>query len=131
MNGQFKNAAFITFLLFFTLQLFTTQTKAQGTGNQSGSPEQAAQAGTYQLVFNSKNDQHAVQLTNQELIKIEQLRKDDEVVFAFPSYSDHKTVRILSRNQINQGGFQPAATNFYKDEQPYDEIKDIRYIVFD
>lgn len=130
MGGHIKYTAFLTFLLFISLQLFTTQTKAQGTGT-SGSPEQAAPAGTYQFVFNSKNDQHAVQLTNQELIKIEQLRKDDEVVFAFPSYSDHKTVRILSRNQINQSGFQSVAPNFYKDEQPYDEIKDIRYIVFD
>lgn len=130
MSGQINYTSFLTLLLFISLQLFTTQSNAQGTGT-SGSPEQAAQPGTYQFVFNSKNDQHAVQLTNLELIKIEQLRKDDEVVFAFPSYSDHKTVRILSRNQINQNGFQSVAPNFYKDEQPYDEIKDIRYIVFD
>jgi hypothetical protein len=128
MGGHIKYTAFLTFLLFITLQLSNTEIKAQGA---SGSPEQAAPEGTYQFVFNSKNDQHAVQLSNQELIKIEQLRKDDEVVFAFPSYSDHKTIRILSRNQINQGGFQPAAPNYYKDEQPYDEIKNIRYIVFD
>jgi len=131
MSGQIKYSAFLTFLLFISLQLVTSETKAQGSGTQSASPEQAAQPGTYQFVFNSKNDQHALQLTNQELIKIEQLRKDDEVVFAFPSYSDHKTVRILPRNVINQGSFQPASSNYYKDEQPYDEIKDIRYIVFD
>lgn len=132
MSEHIKSLNIVTLSTLIFLFTFYENSNAQGTPSGGTTANEAsAAAGSYQLVFNSKSDEHPVQVTASELIKIESLRKDDEVVFAFPSYSDDKGFRILPRNMVNQLGFTPLTGNYYKDEQPYEEIKSIRYVVFD
>lgn len=89
---------------------------------------QPAKQGTYQLIFNNRNQDKEIVLDAHELLVIEKLRKDNEVVYAAATYSDDIRVKILPRNAINSPGFKPVPLKYYKDEESYEEYHNIRYI---
>ena len=106
-----------------------TPLKAQATNQkETGTAVAPAREGTYQLIFNSRNEDKDIKLTANELMAIERLRKDNEVVYAAATYSDDIRVKILPRKVINSGNFTPVPLKYYKEEQSYDEYSQIRYV---
>lgn len=97
------------------------------TTNGSAISTSAAE-GTYQLIFNSKDDDKEINLNARELQAIEKLRKDNEVVYAMTPYSDDIRIKILPRNAIGGKGFTAASKKYYKAEHPYEEWANIRYV---
>ncbi len=106
----------------------TAQTAhSKETTNGSAITASAAE-GTYQLIFNSRDDDKDITLNAHELQAIEKLRQDNEVVYAMTPYSDDIRIKILPRNAISGKGFTAASKKYYKVEHPYEEWANIRYV---
>lgn len=103
----------------------TAHSKETTNGSAIGT---SAAEGTYQLIFNSKDDDKEIILNARELQAIEKLRKDNEVVYAMTPYSDDIRILILPRNTISRKGFAAASKKYYKSEHPYEEWANIRYV---
>jgi len=130
--GKNSKLFFAIFIGLFLIAGFQNPVNAQsGNQKETGAPVTAntpAKAGTYQLIFNSRREDKEIKLTQQELIVIEKLRKENEVVYAAATYSDDIRVKILPRTVINSSGFTPAPLKYFKEEQSYNEYSQIRYI---
>lgn len=119
--------------LMLCLFLLTGITAAAQTAhsketNQNSAISAPAAEGTYQLIFNSPNDDKDIALNARELQAIEKLRQDNEVVYAMTPYSDDIRIKILPRNTINSKGFSAVSRKYYKTEHPYEEWANIRYV---
>jgi hypothetical protein len=104
---------------------------AQTTGTPASKPVsqyEPAKAGTYQLIFSTREAKPTIVPDDFELRAIEKLRKDDEIVYAHSTYSDAVKVRIMPRNYINNPAFKPLPLYYFKDEHPYEEYAHIRYV---
>lgn len=87
-----------------------------------------AAEGTYQLIFNRKSEDKEIKLSQGELISIENLRKENEIVYARATYSDDIRVRILPRSTISSKGFSPVPLKYFKEEHSYEEYSHIKYV---
>lgn len=114
-------------LLLFLLAGIVVSAQNANT-KENAKPMVQASEGTYQLIFNSKDDDKDITLNVHELQAIEKLRKDNEVVYAMTPYSDDIRIRILPRNAVNRKGFIPAPKKYFKAEHPYEEYANIRYV---
>ncbi len=103
----------------------TTHSKEKTNGSAISAP---AAEGTYQLIFNSKDEDKDITLNAHELQAIEKLRQDNEVVYAMTPYSDDIRIKILPRNAVSGKGFTAASKKYYKTEHPYEEWANIRYV---
>lgn len=101
-----------------------------GTGlyTVSAAGDTPAADGTYQFVFSKPGRVDAVSLTNAQLIAIENLRKENEVVYASSVSNDYIKVKILPRNVINGSGFAPAERNTFKSNMTEQELATMRYV---
>jgi len=122
-KGRVLLAFIICAMLTGTIIPVQAQTPAKSTAEY-----QPAKQGTYQLIFNNRNQDKEIILDAHELLVIEKLRKDNEVVYAAATYSDDIRVKILPRNVINRADFKPVPLKYYKDEESYEEYHNIRYI---
>ena len=127
MQKSVFNTLAVNALLFLFLSTGITA-QAQTTTKQNGPATAPAREGTYQLIFNSREVDKDIQLSPHELQAIEALRKDNEVVYAFTTYSDDIRVKILPRNAISAKDFKAAEKKYYKVEHPYEEYANIRYV---
>ena len=84
--------------------------------------------GTYQFVFSKPGREDSVSLTNTQLIAIENIRKENEVVYAASVSNDYIKVKILPRNVINKSGFTLAERNIYKSNMTEQELATMRYV---
>ena len=84
--------------------------------------------GTYQFVFSKPGREDPVSLTNIQLIAIENIRKENEVVYAASVSNDYIKVKILPRNVISKNGFTPAERNIYKSNMTEQELATMRYV---
>jgi hypothetical protein len=123
----------IALLFFFLVGIATSGTAqtANTSTTKTNATEVQAKAGTYQLIFNNRREDKDIQLNAYQLATVEKLRKDNETVYARASYSDDIRVKILPRNVINQGSFKPQPLKYFKDEHPYEEYSQIRYVEFE
>jgi len=125
----------LAFFIAFALLTLTIPANAQGSNliekPKAGSVYQPAKVGTYQLIFNTRRGDADVKLSEQELMLIEKLRKDNEIVYARASYSDLICLKILPRKVITQADFKPVPLKYFKEENNYEEYSQIRYIEFE
>jgi hypothetical protein len=84
--------------------------------------------GTYQFVFSKPGREDPVSLTNIQLIAVENIRKENEVVYAASVSNDYIKVKILPRNVINKSGFTLAERNIYKSNMTEQELATMRYV---
>ena len=87
-----------------------------------------AAEGTYQFVFSKPGRVDEVSLTNAQLIAIENLRKENEVVYAASVSNDYIKVKILPRSVINAAGFKAAERNTFKSNMTEQELAAMRYV---
>lgn len=103
---------------------------AQTSASSQTTSAMPAKPGTYQIILNSRKGDREITLTTQQLIIIEQLRKDNEVVCAMSTRNDDLRIKILPRNIINRPDFKPIPLKYYKDEESYEEHHNFRYVEF-
>jgi len=114
-----SKAIMLTFLFLMTgIGLFTV----------SAVGDTPAADGTYQFVFSKPGREDSVSLTNTQLIAIENIRKENEVVYAASVSNDYIKVKILPRNVISKNGFTPAERNIYKSNMTEQELATMRYV---
>lgn len=118
----------LAFIIGGLLSGAANSSQAQTANTKQTATMQSAQPGTYQFILNSRKGEVNVSLTPYELERIEQLRKDNEVVCAQATNRDGVRVKILPRNVINAPGFKPVPLYYYKDEEKYEEFHNFRYV---
>lgn len=118
------NAITLTFLFLAGVAVFSANAQVQN----SNVP---AKEGTYQLIFNTRGYESSVKLTPYQLTVIENLRQENEVVYAHSTRTDDVKVKILPRNVINAPDFKPLSLYYYKNEATYEENHNIRYVDLD
>jgi hypothetical protein len=134
-NAKNNTRSAVVSIISFTLLIGLANSSNAQTANQKDTKVAAAnvpaQAGTYQLIFNSRTQDANVKLNAQELMLVEKLRSKTEVVYARAAYSDDIRVKILPLDMINKPDFKALPLKYYKDEQPYEEWGQIRYVEFE
>ena len=134
-NKKETRRVLLAFFVGGMLLCCTAPVNAQANNSQASTSTPAqvtpAQAGTYQLIFNTRNEDKEIKLSVYELALIEKLRKENEVVYARASYSDDLRVKIMPRSVISRGDFKPVPLKYYKEEHNYEEWSQIRYVEFE
>jgi len=97
-------------LLIFLFMMVCSAVNAQ-TKNEPENKKYAA-AGTYQFIVSNSKPEYV--FTTDILLKIEENRNDDEVVFL--KVAPTIEVKILSRKQINASDFKPVEEFVYTDK---------------
>jgi hypothetical protein len=121
----------ISFTLLLGLANPSNAQTASQQDNKLAAANVPAKEGTYQLIFNTRTQDANIKLNPQELMLVEKLRSKTEVVYARAAYSDDIRVKILPLDMINKPDFKLLPLKYFKDEHPYEEWGQIRYVEFE
>jgi hypothetical protein len=131
VRGALKSTKAITLAFLFsvvTLLLSTVNAWAQNNNAPTALKETPAKEGTYQFIFRSPENERNITLTQAQLIAIENLRKENEAVYAASISDDYIKIKILPQSMINSGANNRLPKSIFKSEMEYEELHNIRYV---
>lgn len=123
---QLNKVITLAFLFLFFIIFGNVLYAQSGTSNRQ-TMEVAAKEGTYQFIFRSPGSEQNIALTAVQLSAIENLRKDNEVVYAASVSNDYIKVKILPRSVISQASSSSLPKYIFKSEMEFEELHNIRY----